>query len=530
MSPPAVTIIAGRANFLAERLAQALRESTPATQVNLSAIEDFPASATDCVYLPSTTRPGNMLPDLSEAQIVFEKLKQHPHRTILISSAQVYGAWPGRPAMVTEEFTGRSKSSDSVSAGWRQLESLAGQQLDQCALTILRPVTVLPSPTSLGRNLLRRFVVTLPGHDPVLQFLDVSDLAQAILGALRQSQAGIFNVAPDDVVPLHEAVRRAGNFRMPVPRTLQRLFRSADSLDYLRYPWTVSNQKLKSVCGFVPRKSSLAALEELSMTKRSDPKPLYDDFGMDRKYIAAYETLFRFLSRYYWRIEARGLEHLPRQGPAVLVGTHRGFMPWDGVMALHLISETTGRIPRFLTHPGLLKFPFVAEFITKMGGVPAWKENAERILKNGEILGVFPEGTRGAFALYRDAYKLQSFGRDSFIKLALRYRVPVIPFVTVGSAEIFPVFAQIKSRRWTRYSDWPCFPISTFPFCPVPLPSKWHVQFLAPINVGKEYAPEAADDPSVVRTIGLEVRKQMQNAMDDMRARRPSIFFGSVWI
>jgi len=303
-----------------------------------------------------------------------------------------------------------------------------------------------------------------------------------------------------------------------------------DSLDYLRYPWTVSNQKLKSVCGFVPRKSSLAALEELSMTKRPGREPLYDDFGMDRKYIAAYETLFRFLSRYYWRIEARGLEHLPRQGPAVLVGTHRGFMPWDGVMALHLIAQTTGRIPRFLTHPGLLKFPFVAEFITKMGGVPAWKENAERILKNGEILGVFPEGTRGAFALYRDAYKLQSFGRDSFIKLALRYRVPVIPFVTVGSAEIFPVFAQIKSRRWTRYSDWPCFPISTFPFCPVPLPSKWHVQFLAPINVGKEYAPEAADDPSVVRTIGLEVRKQMQSAMDDMRARRPSIFFGSVWI
>src|SRR5258708_35399307 len=112
--------------------------------------------------------------------------------------------------MVTEEFTGRSKSSDSVSAGWRQLESLAGQQLDQCALTILRPVTVLPSPTSLGRNLLRRFVVTLPGHDPVLHFLDASDLARAILGALRASQAGIFNVSPDDVVPLHEAVRRAG--------------------------------------------------------------------------------------------------------------------------------------------------------------------------------------------------------------------------------------------------------------------------------------------------------------------------------
>ena len=530
-SASAITIIAARTNFLGERLVQALRDSSASTPVSFSTIEDSPPSATDCVYLPST-RSGGFAPDLSEAQSVFEKLKQHPRKIILISSALVYGAWPGRLAMVQEDFTGRSKTRDSISADWRQLESLASLNLDQGALTILRPVTVLASQTPLGRNLLRRFVVTLPGHDPVLQLLSISDLAQAILRVLQQNQAGIFNVAPDGVVPLHEAIRQVGSFRMPVPRTLQRLFASSEKLDYFRYPWTVSNQRLKKVCGFVPQKSSMAALEELSQPKRPrpDPEPRFDDFGMDHKYIVACEKiLFRFLSWYYWRIEARGLEHLPRKGPAVLVGTHRGFIPWDGVMAVHLIAQTTGRVPRFLTHSGLLKFPFIANFVTKLGGVPAWQENAERILENGEILGVFPEGTRGAFALYRDAYKLQSFGRDTFIKLALRYRVPIIPFVTVGSAEIFPVFWQIKSPRWTRYSDWPCLPISTFPFCPLPLPSKWHTRFLAPIEVGKEYPAKAAEDSSVVKAIGLRVRNQMQSAMDEMRARRPSIFFGSVF-
>src|SRR5260370_41767235 len=83
------------------------------------------------------------------------------------------------------------------------------------------------------------------------------------------------------------------------------------------------------------------------------PAPEYDEFGMDREYIARCgKTLFKFLCDCYWRIEARGLEHLPRQGPAVLAGTHRGFMPWDGVMALHLVVNETGRVPRFLTHPG----------------------------------------------------------------------------------------------------------------------------------------------------------------------------------
>ena len=525
----AITIVAGPNNSFAKRLAQTIRDSTSSIQVGLSSIHDSQPSATDCVYLPSTVGHGDMAPDLSEAQNVFGQLKQHPCRIILISSALVYGAWPGRLGMAQEEFTLRSKTRDRISEGWRQLESLASRHSDQTALTILRPVTVLPSPAAIARNLSRRFVLTLPGHDPVLQLLSVSDLAQAILCVVRERQSGIFNVAPDGVVPLREALRRAGNFRLPLPRTLQRIFRSSETLEYLRYPWTVSNRKLKTACGFAPQKASLAAIQEISQRAQLVSEPQFDDFGLDRKYIAGYETLFRFLSRYYWRIETRGLEHLPREGPAVLVGTHRGFMPWDAVMVLHLISQTTGRVPRFLIHPGLLKFPFVADFVTKLGGVLACQQSAERVLENGEILGVFPEGTRGAFALYRDAYKLQSFGRDSFTRLALRYRAPIIPFVTVGSAEIFPVVWQIKSRRWTRYSDWPCFPVSTFPLCPLPLPSKWHTHFLAPIDVAKEYGPEAAEDSSVIKAIGLRVRDQMQNAMDEMRAGRPSIFFGSVF-
>src|SRR5713226_9111655 len=94
---------------------------------------------------------------------------------------------------------------------------------------------------------------------------------------------------------------------------------------------------------------------------------------------------------------------------------------------------------------------------------------------------------------------------------------------------VFPIFAQIKSRRWTRYSDWPCLPVSTFPFLPVPLPSKWHTQFLPPIHVEEQFPPEAAQDASVVKRISVEVRTKMQQAVVDMLRRRRSIFFGSVF-
>lgn len=258
--------------------------------------------------------------------------------------------------------------------------------------------------------------------------------------------------------------------------------------------------------------------------------PEQDEFGLDLKYVRrCSRTLLAFLSKYYWRIEVTGQENLLREGRAILVGTHRGFIPWDGIMAVHLVLQQTGRVPRFLSHPGLLKFSLIAGFVRKFGGVLACEENAERILHHEELLGIFPEGVQGAFAVYRDAYKLKRFGRDSFVKLALRYRAPIIPFVTVGSVEALPVFAQIKSRRWTRFADWPCIPVSTFPFLPFPLPSKWHTRFLAPVQLAERYAPEAAGDFKLVRAISEEVRSSMQQAVDEILKRRPSIFYGSVF-
>src|SRR5260370_34148696 len=199
---------------------------------------------------------------------------------------------------------------------------------------------------------------------------------------------------------------------------------------------------------------------------------------------------------------------------------HRGFMPWDGVMVLNQLVQKAGRFPRFLTHTGLLKVPFIANFVTKLGGVIACQESADRVLESGELLGVFPEGVQGAFTPYRDAYKLKSFGRNAFVKIALRHRVPIIPFVTVGSAETFPIFATIKSRRWTRYSDWPCLPLSTVPILPVPLPSKWHMQFLPAIHLGEQYPREAAQDASVLKAISLEVRTRIHQPVNE-RTRNP---------
>jgi 1-acyl-sn-glycerol-3-phosphate acyltransferase len=325
-------------------------------------------------------------------------------------------------------------------------------------------------------------------------------------------------------VPLRVALRLAGVRSLPLGLT-----GVGGELDYLRHNWTISGARIERELGFVPQTTSAAAvLAAFGNASAVAPEP--DDFGLDPGYIARYErTLFRFLHDLYWRIEIQGIENVPREGRAVLTGVHRGFMPWDGVMALVAVHRATGRIPRFLIHPCLVKPPFLANYMTKLGGIVANQENADWVLREG-LLGMFPEGIHGAFRMYRNVYKLGKLGRDEYVKMALRNRAPIVPFVTVGSAEIYPIWGRLDWKWVKRQTEWLFLPLGpNFPFPGLPLPSKWHTRFLEPIPVQEKYGPEAAEDPAIVRQISREVRALMQAAIDDMLARRKSIFRGSIF-
>jgi 1-acyl-sn-glycerol-3-phosphate acyltransferase len=505
------------------------------------------------VYNPPLSGGKQTTPDLADAETVFQQCADAQiKRVVVLSSAAVYGASHHNPGLITESRSLSRNTKDLLASKWADLEGLALIYLGghpRIKLTILRPVAV---PVRGGADYFSRLfrnkiAITLPGHDPSLQVLSLDDLAAAIRCAIESSEGGTYNVAPDGVVPLRAALRLSGSHRIPVGRGLQRVARAAlrplklahsiDQLEYIRYSWTVSNKKIKQELGFTPARSSAEALNDFANGKSNGSRTAqiagreFDDFGMDKDYIAAYgRTLFKFLHNHYWRIEVDGLERVPRDGRAVLVGVHRGLMPWDGVMALHLIAQKLGRYPRFLIHPTLIKFPFLFNFMTKLGGIIACQENGDYVLERDEILGIFPEGIHGAFMLYKNAYRLGKFGRDEFVKMALRNSAPIVPFVTVGSAEIFPIFKKIDWRWWKLYSEWPCLPITpTFPFLPLPLPSKWHTQFLPPIHIERWYPPEAAEDPVIVRMISHDVRSKLEQAIEEIRSRRKSIFYGSVF-
>jgi 1-acyl-sn-glycerol-3-phosphate acyltransferase len=491
------------------------------------------------IYSPAISRQHSLSPDLAEAKAFISHCAAlQVRRFILLSSAMVYGASPHNQGLIPETRKPICLTRSALARAWLNLESLAAESLEGSELTILRSAFV---PTADGIDYLSRLLrgplaIVLAGHDPSLQLLSPDDLASAVRCAVEKDRAGIYNVAPAGVIPLRAALNLTGAQRLPLPRTLQRLLHRSDELDLIRYSWTISNKKIANKLGCTPKYGSNQALARFDSGRlKSDfeqPKqPLnFDDFGMDRNYIDAYgRTMFKFLAQRYWRVEYKGISHIPKQGGAVLTGIHRGFMPWDAVMTLYLIANQTGRYVRFLIHPGLIKFPFLFNFHTKLGGVVACQDNADYVLERDELLGIYPEGIRGAFSLYRESYQLKRF-RDDYVKVALRHRAPIVPFLTVGSAEALPILARLNWRWWVRRTEWPCFPITpTWPLLPIPLPSKWHTQFLAPIHLSDRYPPEAADDPTVVREISGTVRLRLSQAIEEMLRRRKSIWFGSIF-
>ncbi|HKI03144.1 MAG TPA: 1-acyl-sn-glycerol-3-phosphate acyltransferase [Thermoanaerobaculia bacterium] len=476
------------------------------------------------VYRPVLTGAA---PDLEAAEAALAELaRQAPARLILVSSAAALDPSHHNLGFVPESY--RPEGINRVAGAWRQLEALAAAKLPDAERIVLRPAPVADRGGKDPFNALLRgpSAVVPPGFDPALQFLTPEELEGAIRCAVERGagKPGLYHVAPLGAVPLRAALRLAGVRRIPLGWT-----GTGGELDYLRHNWTVSGRKIERELGFVPRRTSAEAVLAAFGKGHAALEP--DDFGLDLGYISAYErTLFRFLHDVYWRIEYQGLEHVPRQGRAVLTGMHRGFMPWDGVMALVGVRRATGRVPRFLIHPCLIKQPFLANYMTKLGGIVACQDNADWVLEREGLLGMFPEGIHGAFTPYRAAYKLGKFGRDEYVKMALRNRAPIVPFVTVGSAEIYPILGRLDWKWVKRSTEWLYLPLApNFPFPGLPLPSKWHTRFLEPMLVPEAYGPEAADDPAVVREISREVKSRMQAAIDGMLARRKSIFFGSIF-
>ena len=252
-----------------------------------------------------------------------------------------------------------------------------------------------------------------------------------------------------------------------------------------------------------------------------------DEFGFDPEFADAVMPLARAFYERWFRVEIRGLEHVPEKGGALIVANHSGTLPIDGLMLQVGIHDNTDRNLRLLGADLIYRVPLLGHLSRKAGHTLACKEDAARLLDKGELVGVFPEGFKGVGKPYRERYKLQRFGRGGFVSTALQANVPIIPCAIVGAEEIYPKIADLQPLA--RLLGFPYFPITpTFPLLGllglIPLPSKWMIQFGEPIPVD-DVDPAALDDPMTIFNLTDYVRETIQQMLYDTLLRRGPAFF-----
>ncbi|WP_307828132.1 lysophospholipid acyltransferase family protein [Nocardioides sp. SYSU D00038] len=146
------------------------------------------------------------------------------------------------------------------------------------------------------------------------------------------------------------------------------------------------------------------------------------------------------LLKLVFRPQAVGAENVPLEGPAILASNHLSYADWL-FMPLTLPRRVTFVAKaEYFTSPGV-KGWFQRLFFSGAGQVPIDRSgasaaegaltSARRILDEGELFGIYPEGTRSHDGrLYR--------GKTGVARLALESKVPVIPVAVVGTDEIAP--------------------------------------------------------------------------------------------
>jgi 1-acyl-sn-glycerol-3-phosphate acyltransferase len=237
-----------------------------------------------------------------------------------------------------------------------------------------------------------------------------------------------------------------------------------------------------------------------------------DPYGISREHLGVFYSLLGPFYRRYFRVQTFGIEHVPTRGAAMLVGNHSGGLPVDGGMVLGALffDHDPPRHCHGMVEYFAQTWPVVSPWFSRIGQLTGLPEHALRLLGDGRLLMVFPEGVRGVGKLYRDRYRLERFG-TGFCRIALRARAPIVPLAFIGGEEALPTV--FHARRLARFFHAPYWPVPPY-LAPLPLPLPCELHFGEPLVL----AGDGDEDDDVIEAQVARVRERIAELIDRGRA------------
>lgn len=237
----------------------------------------------------------------------------------------------------------------------------------------------------------------------------------------------------------------------------------------------------------------------------------------------------------YHRTEVRGLSRIPRQDGLIYIGNHNGYpyMSDAWLFTAALFNEYgMSRFPYILMHELPLKLPLLNQLFTRYACLRASGQSAVRVLERGIPLLVYPGADVELMRPYRERSRLRFNGRTSHIRFAMKYGVPIVPVVSVGShstamiLDDLPWLAQaIGAKSRLGINAWPLmlsipWGLTLGPVIPpyLPWPSKIIIETLEPMVWTQPGA--GADSSSRVAECAAQVEQAILSALARLETER----------
>ena len=255
----------------------------------------------------------------------------------------------------------------------------------------------------------------------------------------------------------------------------------------------------------------------------------------DPEFIRTYALpFFRFIGERYFRAEVEGEEHFPRTGPFIAVANHNGgpMLPDCWVMAAFWWASLGPERPAYaMVHDAALAVPGLRTFLVRVGGLRGTRANAEKVLRLGAPLLVYPGGELDCLKSFWRRHTIDFHGRTGFIELAMRTGAPILPVVNVGGHEVYlTVYSSQRLARWTGMArltrvktlpvniglPWGVWLTGFLPY--LPLPAKFVYRIGEPIHLGHDV--RRSRDRRAVQDAYARVTGVMQDMLDDLARRR----------
>lgn len=205
-------------------------------------------------------------------QRLLERCRKYGVKQVLIMSTFfVYGADAYNPALLNEDTPLKAAELTLDLVDSVELENLANIYLykyPELNITILRPCHIAGPGVrnSMSALLSKHKAPVLAGFSPMMQFIHIDDMAEAVRAAYIGNKPGIYNVAPDDYVAYQDALVAAGCKRryLPsippvVPSAIAKVMGSrafpSYLVNYFKYPVVIDGRLFRETFGFEPKRN-----------------------------------------------------------------------------------------------------------------------------------------------------------------------------------------------------------------------------------------------------------------------------------